>query len=57
MQGPNTAPNPAQAKDTIPKTELLGSQAITTPNTATAIRVALAVSMAAASDKLIPRVS
>ena len=42
IAGPNTAPKPAHAKDTILNTELEGSQAIITPNTPTITSVSVA---------------
>lgn len=41
--GPKVAPNPAQAKETISKTELLGSLAIKTAMTAKTITDTLAI--------------
>ena len=41
--GPNTAPKPAHAKETIAKTELSGSSAISTPMTAIKSTVTLSI--------------
>ncbi len=53
ITGPNAAPKPAHANDTIPNTELLGSQAITTPRIAITISTDLAISMDCFSERLI----
>ena len=49
ITGPKAAPNPAQAKETMVKTELLGSQASTTLTSAIAMTVPRATSMEAPS--------
>lgn len=51
--GPKEAPKPAQAKETIPNTELSGSLAIKIAITAIATNVSLAISMVVFPDMLI----
>ena len=43
--GPNAAPKPAHANDTMPNTELFGSRAMITPSTAINTTVIRAISM------------
>ena len=52
MTGPKAAPKPAQAKETMPNTELLGSRAMTMPRMAMIIRVTRAMSMVVFSSTL-----
>ena len=55
--GPNAAPKPAQANETMPNTELSGFLAITTPSIAIITTVILAASMLFFSEILSPKVS
>ena len=55
MAGPKVAPKPAQAKETIWNTELLGFQASTAPTTAMMTTVPRANSMEVLLSILIPR--
>ena len=56
-RGPKPAPKPAQAKDTMPKMELLGSWAMTTPRMAMSTTVSRAASMLLFWLSFRPRVS
>ena len=55
--GPNAAPKPAQANETMPNTELSGFLAITTPSIAIITTVILAASILFFSEILSPKVS
>mgnify|MGYP000667720345 CR=1 FL=1 len=56
-RGPNAAPNPAHAKDTIPNIELFGSRAMITPRTDTTTTVSLAAIMLAFGERFRWKVS
>lgn len=57
ITGPNEAPKPAQAKETILNTELLGFHAMITPIMEMRTTVSLATLIEAFPDNLIPRQS